>query len=135
MTEEQVLQMKPLVQAYIGDSIYEIFIREYLVGKPYKNVHDLHKNAISFVKAQAQAEILLGIQDELSDREADIVRRGRNAHPHTVPKNADLGQYHLATGFEALIGYLYLTEQRERLDYILQKSVEIGERLYGISRK
>lgn len=133
MTEEQVLQIKPLVQAYIGDGVYEMFVREYLIAHPYKNVHDLHRKAISFVKAQAQAEIVEQLQEELTPREADVVRRGRNAHPHTVPKNADIGQYHLATGFEALIGYLYLSEQQERMNYILHKSVEIGERLYGIT--
>lgn len=135
MTEEQVLQMKPLVQAYVGDSIYEVYIREYLIVHPYKNVHDLHKKATSFVKAQAQAEILSELQSELTQRELDVVRRGRNAHPRTVPKNADIGQYHMATGFEALIGYLYLSEQNERLAAILQRSVEIGERMYGITRE
>jgi ribonuclease-3 family protein len=65
----------------------------------------------------------------------DIVRRGRNAHPHTVPKNADIGQYHLATGFEALIGFLHLSDQKERLNILLERSVEIGEKLYGITRE
>ena len=135
MTREQVIQMKPLVQAYIGDSVYEQYIRAYLISKPYKNVHDLHKKATAFVKASAQAEIIIRLQDELTPIESDIVRRGRNAHPHTVPKNADIGHYHLATGFEALIGYLHLAGEFERLDYILQKSVEIGEELYGITRE
>lgn len=135
MTEEQVLQMKPLVQAYIGDCIYEVYIREYLIAHPYKNVHDLHKQATSFVKAQAQAEILMELQLELTQKEMDIVRRGRNAHPHTVPKNADIGQYHLATGFEALIGFLHLSDQKERLNILLERSVEIGEKLYGITRE
>jgi ribonuclease-3 family protein len=134
MTQEQVIQIKPLVQAYIGDCVYEQYVRSYLISKPYKSVHDLHKKATAFVKASAQAEILLHLQDELTAKESDIVRRGRNAHPHTVPKNADIGHYHLATGFEALIGYLHLTENFERLEYILQKSVEIGETLYGITR-
>ncbi len=133
MTEEQVLQIKPLVQAYIGDCIYEVYIREYLIAHPYKNVHDLHKKATLFVKAKAQAEIVTILQDELTPKELDIVRRGRNAHPHTVPKNADIGQYHMATGFEALIGFLHLSNQQERLETLLQRSVEIGERLYGIT--
>ncbi len=135
MTQEQVIQIKPLVQAYIGDCVYEQYIRSYLISKPYRNVHDLHKKATAFVKAGAQAEILMRLQEELTPQENDIVRRGRNAHPHTVPKNADIGHYHLATGFEALIGYLHLAEDFGRLEYILQKSVEIGEDLYGITRK
>lgn len=135
MTHEQAIQIKPLVQAYIGDSVYEQYVRTYLISKPYKNVHDLHKKATAFVKAKSQAEIILHLQEELTSKETDIVRRGRNAHPHTVPKNADIGHYHLATGFEALIGYLYLTEDAGRLAYILQKSVEIGEGLYGITRE
>ena len=135
MTPEQVIQIKPLVQAYIGDCVYEQYIRTYLISKPYKNVHDLHRKATAFVKAGAQAEILLHLQDALTEKEKDVVRRGRNAHPHTVPKNADIGHYHLATGFEALIGYLHLTEDFQRLDYILQKSVVIGEELYGVTRE
>ncbi len=133
MTEEQVLQMKPLVQAYIGDCIYEVYIREYLIAHSYKNVHDLHKKATLFVKAKTQAEIVVELQEELTPKELDVVRRGRNAHPHTVPKNADIGQYHMATGFEALIGYLHLSGQKERLESLLQRSVEIGEKLYGIT--
>ena len=135
MTHEQAIQVKTLVQAYMGDSVYEQYVRAYLISKPYKNVHDLHKKATAFVKAKSQAEILMHLQEELTEKESDVVRRGRNAHPHTVPKNADIGHYHLATGFEALIGYLYLTEDQERLAYILQKSVEIGEGLYGITRE
>ena len=125
--------MKPLVQAYIGDCIYEVYIREYLIAHSYKNVHDLHKKATLFVKAKAQAEIVMELQEELTQKELDVVRRGRNAHPHTVPKNADIGQYHMATGFEALVGYLHLSGQKERLETLLQRSVEIGERLYGIT--
>lgn len=134
MTEEQVLQMKPLVQAYIGDCVYELYVREHLLAGQYGDVNRLHKKAIRYVKAQAQARILYALEPELTPREADVARRGRNAHVHTVPKNAEIADYHAATGFEALIGYLHLTEQRERLAHILRRATEIGEAEIGEER-
>lgn len=114
-----VNMMNPLVWAYIGDSVYEVFIRMKLVNETKLNPHKLHIETIKYVKAKAQAETLTKIYDFLTDEEKDIVRRGRNAEVHHLPKNAELADYKHATALEALIGYLYLTKQDERLQEIL----------------
>ena len=123
MQEIEVNSMSPLTWAYIGDSVYELYIRDYLLktikGKP----HRLHKEAINYVKAKAQAEILNKINETLSEEEKDIVRRTRNTENHHLPKNAELKDYMYATAFEGLIGYLYLTEQKERLEEILKQCI------------
>ena len=116
--------MPPLVWAYVGDSVYELFIRTHLVNNTKLNPHKLHIEAINYVKAKAQAEILDRIQEYLTDEEKDIVRRGRNAQNHHLPKNANIADYSHATAFEALIGYLYLSKQDERLKEILLKVIE-----------
>lgn len=120
---EDVNLMKPLVWAYIGDSIYEIFIRMKLVNSTNLDPHRLHIESIKHVKAQAQAETLSNIYDKLTEKEKDIVRRGRNAETHHIPKNAELKDYKYATAFEALIGYLYLSKQDERLKEILNMCI------------
>ena len=117
---DDVKLMKPLVWAYIGDNVYELFIRINLVNTTNLDPHRLHVEAIKYVKAKAQAEILLKIEDKLNDEEKDIVRRGRNANAHHLPKNAEIMDYKYATGFEALIGYLYLSKQDKRLKEILE---------------
>lgn len=118
---EEVKLMPPLVWAYIGDCVYELFIRMQLVNTTKLNPHKLHIEAVKYVKAKAQAETLTRIYDELSKEEKDIVRRGRNAQNHHLPKNAELVDYTYSTAFEALIGYLYLTKQDNRLNEILEK--------------
>lgn len=116
---EEVKLMKPLVWAYIGDCIYELFIRMNLVNSTNLNPHKLHIESIKYVKAKAQAETLSKIYETLTEEEKDIVRRGRNAEAHHLPKNAELMDYKYATAFEALIGYLYLSKQDSRLKEIL----------------
>lgn len=120
-TIEEVKLMPPLVWAYIGDCIYEIFIRMQLVNRTKLNAHKLHLEAIKHVKAKAQAETLASIYDELTEEEQNIVRRGRNAENHHLPKNAEATDYMYSTAFEALIGYLYLSKQDERLKEILKQ--------------
>lgn len=119
---EEVKLMPPLVWAYVGDAVYELYIRTNLVNNTKLNPHKLHVEAIKYVKAQAQAKILEKITENLTEEEKDIVRRGRNAQNHHLPKNANLDEYSHATAFEALIGYLYLTKQDERLGEILEKT-------------
>lgn len=121
---EEVKLMPPLVWAYIGDCVYELFIRMQLVNTTKLNPHKLHIEAIKHVKAKSQAETLNKIYDELSEEEKNIVRRGRNAQNHHLPKNAKLADYTYATAFEALIGYLYLTKQDERLNEILENCIK-----------
>lgn len=120
---QDVKMLSPLVWAYIGDSVYEAFIRVNLVNKSNAKPHKLHIESIKYVKAKAQADILKNIQANLSEEELEIVRRGRNAENHHVAKNANVADYSMSTAFEALIGYLYLTKQDERLKEILDLSL------------
>ena len=124
---EEVRQMSPLVWAYIGDSIYELYVRMYLVQNTKLKPHYLHIKAIQYVKAGAQAEILKNIEEHLTEEEKEIVRRGRNAENHHLPKNASSTEYRYSTALEALIGYLYLTKQDERLKEILKLCIESGK--------
>ena len=122
--ETEVNLMSPLVWAYVGDSVYEVFIRTHLVETTKLKPHKLHIEAIKYVKAKAQAQILQDILETLSEDEQDIVRRTRNTQNHHLPKNAELKDYMYATAFEGLIGYLYLTKQEQRLKEILAISVK-----------
>ena len=129
MDKTQLITMSPLVLAYLGDTVYESYIREHLIRQNInRKVNNLHKLAIQYSKAQAQATIIHELMDELTEEELRIFKRGRNQKPHTSPKNADIIDYKCATGFEALIGYLYLSEDKKRLEYIVGKSIEIIER-------
>lgn len=121
--ETEVNLISPLVWAYVGDSVYEVFIRTHLVETTKLKPHKLHIEAIKYVKAKAQAEMLEKLQDMLTDKEKEIVRRTRNTENHHVPKNADPTDYMYATAFEGLIGYLYLSGQEERLNEILNKCI------------
>ena len=120
---KEVLAMSPLTWAYVGDCVYELFIRTHLVNTTTLKPHKLHIEAIKYVKAGAQAELLKTIYDDLTEEEKDIVRRGRNTENHHLPKNSNVQEYMYATAFEALIGYLYLTKQEERLSEILNKAI------------
>jgi ribonuclease-3 family protein len=121
--ETEVNLMSPLVWAYVGDSVYEIFIRTHLVETTKLKPHKLHIETIKYVKAKAQAEMLQKLQDILTDKEKDIVRRTRNTENHHLPKNANPTDYMYATAFEGLIGYLYLSGQNDRLKEILNKCI------------
>lgn len=129
--ELDVRMVHPLVLAYIGDTIYDLFVRTYLVMAYDVPVHQLHVKAIDFVRAKGQADTLRHIEKFLTQEELDVVRRGRNAKPGTMPRNATVADYRLATGFESLLGYLYLMGKDERLfeilDYILDNAKE-GEK-------
>ena len=125
-TKAELLNMKPLALAFVGDCVYELYIRNFLITEKYRDVNELHRKSVFYVKAKAQAHILHTLEEELTEDEQNFVRRGRNAHPHTVPKNANVIDYRYATAYEALIGYLYLSGNSERLRYILEKSVKIG---------
>ena len=124
MKEIDVNQMSPLVWAYIGDSVYEQYIRNYLVTNTKYKPHKLHIEATKFVKASAQASILLKLENVLTEEEKEIVRRTRNTENHHVAKNASVQDYMYATAFEGLIGYLHLTKQKERLSQILELSLK-----------
>lgn len=116
----EAMQLNPLVLAFVGDAVYEMFIRVYLVdNNRYMSAHKLHIGAVSFVKAHAQSEFMKKIEDMLSEQECSVFKRGRNAKSGTVPKNANVQEYRMATGFEALIGFLYVTGELDRLNEVL----------------
>ena len=121
---EEINMLSPLTWAYVGDCIYELYIRTDLVNKTKLKPHKLHIETIKYVKAKAQADILKRIEKNLTEKELEIVRRGRNAENHHLPKNANVQEYMYSTAFEALIGFLYLTKQNTRLKEIL----ELGEK-------
>ena len=117
--ENDVNLLSPLTWAYIGDCVYELYIRTELINKTNLKPHKLHIESIKYVKAKAQAEILQNIYEELTEEEKYIVRRGRNTENHHFPKNSNVQEYMYSTAFEALIGYLYLTKNNKRLKEIL----------------
>lgn len=120
----EVNTMSPLTWAYIGDSVYELYIRQYLVNTTKLKPHKLHMEAIKYVRAGAQANILEEIEESLTNQEQEIVKRGRNAENHHLPKNATIQEYMYSTGLEALIGYLYLSKQDKRLKEILELCID-----------
>lgn len=122
--EVDVNLLSPLTWAYIGDAVYELYIRTNLVNKTKLKPHKLHIESIKYVKAKAQADILKELMEILTDEEKDIVRRARNAENHHLPKNADPEDYMYSTAFEGLIGYLHLTKQEKRLNEILELSLK-----------
>ena len=108
-------QLSPLNLAFIGDCIYEILVRETLVAQANRPVNDLHRESVKFVSAKAQTQAYEKIKDLLTEEETAQFKRGRNAKTWHSPKSATGAEYHTATGMEALFGYLYLTEQTDRI--------------------
>ena len=114
----------PLTFAYIGDAVFDLVVRSVLVNKGNTAVNNLHKKASAIVKAPTQAALAAAIMDDLTDEEKDIFRRGRNSKPHTKAKNASTMEYLEATGFEAVIGFLYLTGDMDRALDLVKKGCE-----------
>lgn len=105
----------PLALAYIGDGVFDLIIRSVVVGRGNTKPNRLHQRTSQIVKAHTQAQIIEYLLPQLDEEEADIYRRGRNANSATMAKNATVADYRKATGLEALVGYLYLTDRFERL--------------------
>ena len=125
-TEKEARLLNPLQLALVGDGVYELFIRNYILSENIElTAHKIHVKAIGYVKAKSQAVIMHEIEDKLTEDESYIYKRGRNAKSATVPKNADVRDYIMATGFEALVGYLYLTGNTERLEFIFNSAISI----------
>ena len=125
-TETEARMLNPLQLALIGDGVYEIFIRNYILNNNTAlSANKIHVKAIQYVKAKSQATIMHKIEEFLLEDEEAVYKRGRNAKSATVPKNADVRDYRMATGFEALVGYLYLIGDLNRLTYIFEKSLEV----------
>ncbi|MGL4847673.1 MAG: Mini-ribonuclease 3 [Clostridium sp.] len=125
-SKDEARGLNPLQLALIGDGAYEIFIRNYILANNTSLLaNKMHREAIGYVKAKSQAYIMHEIEEELTEEELYIYKRGRNTKSATVPKNADVRDYRMATGFEALVGYLYLINNVERLEFIFNKSIEV----------
>lgn len=120
---EEVNQMSPLTWAYVGDCVYELYIRTKLVDTTKLKPHELHIKSVKYVKAKAQAKTLKKLETILTEEEKEIVRRGRNTQTHHIAKNASMQDYMYATAFEALIGYLYLTKQDDRLFEMMKMEI------------
>ena len=128
LKEVDVKTYSPLALAYIGDAVYELVIRSLIMNHGNVQVNKMHKKAASLVKAEAQADFYKLIEEELTAEEMAVYKRGRNAKSATMAKNATMRDYRMATGFEALVGYLYLTEQPERMAALLSMGLEkMGE--------
>ena len=116
--------LNPLTLAYIGDGVYSEYIRRFLVSGGISNVNHLTKESIKYVRADGQYKMVLALMDSLTDEEQTIVRRGRNTRSH-VPKHARTIDYRYATGLEALVGYLELTGQKERLEELMVRGINL----------
>lgn len=125
--EQDVNAYSPLALAYIGDGIYDLVIRTVVVERANRPANDLHRMVTRYVKASAQARIILALQEELTEEEMAIYKRGRNAKSYTTAKNATVADYRKATGFEALMGYLYLTNRTDRLLALVKKGIALVE--------
>lgn len=123
--EQDVRAYSPLTLAYMGDAIYDLVIRTVVVERANRSANDLHKKTVRYVKAEAQAAMILALIPELTGDEEAVYKRGRNAKSYTAAKNASLGDYRKATGFEALMGFLYLTGQTDRLLYLIKRGIEL----------
>lgn len=123
LEDQDLRSYSPLTLAYIGDGVYELIIRTILVKKGNCPVNRLHKKASSLVKAGAQSAIMEVIEEELTPEELSVYRRGRNAHSPTMAKHATMADYRRATGFEALMGYLYLKDDFSRIIELVRAGI------------
>jgi ribonuclease III family protein len=119
-------ELPALALAYIGDAVFELQVRMLLINLGTVKVNQLHKDAVKVVRAKNQAAVIHAIENELSEEEKSIVRRGRNAKSGRSPKNTDIIVYRYSTAFETLIGYLYLKGRYQRVHEIIEKAYEIA---------
>ncbi|MFB1051354.1 Mini-ribonuclease 3 [Paraliobacillus sp. JSM ZJ581] len=130
MEEQKVKQMKSLALAYMGDVIYELYVREHLVKSGSKKLNTLHHAAVEFVSAKAQAKVIRHWLEQamLTEEEQAVVRRGRNAKSGSIPKNTDVQTYRYSTAFEALLGFHYLADNEERLEVLINEAITFVEK-------
>lgn len=128
LSRDELVRISPLTLAYLGDTVYESYIREYLIKKNvFLKINNLHKKAIIYVRASSQARAIKGIENILEEDEVSVFKRARNHKKNTSAKNASMIDYKHSTGFEALVGYLYLKGDMDRLDYIIGQSIKVIE--------
>jgi len=131
MLKEELKKINTTALAYMGDAVYEQAVREHILNKGSYHVNNLHNMAIKYVKAQAQAAVIKNIFDDLSESEQTLVKRARNRKYATKAKNADPVTYKWATAFEALVGYLHLSGEKERLEWVMARAIELTENYHG----
>ena len=122
--EQDIRTYSPLTLAYIGDAIYDLVIRTVVVERANRPNGDLHHITVKYVNAGAQAKMIEALQDKLTEEEQTVYRRGKNSKPHTMAKNATPADYRKATGFEAVMGYLYLKGETERMLELIRTGIE-----------
>jgi ribonuclease-3 family protein len=120
LSDKELAQISPLVMAYVGDAVYELAVRSRKIMDRTRKIRDIHQEVVGLVNAEKQAQFLRKIEDSLTEEEIAVVKRGRNAKTHSVPRHAITADYRWSTGLEALFGYLYLKGDEERLREILE---------------
>ena len=128
LKEVDIRTYSPLALAYIGDGVYDLIFRTAVVQKGNTSANKLHHQTVRYVKAPAQALLAQALMDEFSPEEMAVYKRGRNAKPYTMAKNATVAEYKMATGLEALVGYLYLSDRTERVLELIQIGLRKIER-------
>ena len=124
---EDPRQIPALNLAYVGDTVYDLYVRAYLIHTHPETVHNLHLLSAQMVCAQGQARAFFAMEGQLSEEELKVYRRGRNAHSGTVPKNANVADYRVATGLETLLGHLWVLGREERIDQLMAIAVQVNE--------
>ena len=130
-TEEQLKEspnirlIAPIALAFVGDTVFDLFLRTHIVLEEHTSPKNMHLHASQYAKAETQARMIRGIWEHLSEEEQDVVRRGRNAKVNTIPKHAQVVDYKMATGFESLLGTLYLQKKEDRLWEILNMAMDV----------
>ena len=124
---EDPRQIPALNLAYVGDTVYDLYVRAYLIHTHPETVHNLHLLSARMVCAQGQARAFFALEPMLTEEELAIYRRGRNAHSGTVPKNANVMDYRVATGLETLLGHLWVLGREERVDELMAVAVQVNE--------
>lgn len=123
---QDVRSYSPLTLAYIGDAVYDLIIRTVVVERANRPAGQLHHITVKYVSASAQAEIVQALMEEFTEEEQAVYRRGRNSKPHTMAKNASAGDYLKATGFEAVLGYLYLNDRMDRILELVKRGIQLA---------
>ena len=125
---EDPRQIPALNLAYVGDTVYDLYVRAYLIHTHPETVHALHLLSARMVCAQGQARAFFALEGELTQEELSVYRRGRNAHSGTVPKNANVADYRVATGLETLLGHLWVLGREERIDQLMAVAIRVNEK-------
>lgn len=126
VTHNKTDEISPLTLAFVGDGVYDLLVREYLVRKANRPVGELNKIKVSLVNCKSQAQFAKQIMPELTEKEISIYKRGRNAAPKCTPKNGSVADYHSATGLECLFGYLHLNGEAERINKLFNSILHIA---------